>query len=80
MEREPASLILTHPGSACLLSLTEQPGSALAQVEGEGEGLLTAVGCGCSSRVAPLAPDPGFPRAVDAHGVTADLRKQQAGW
>lgn len=77
MEREPASLILTQSWLCSLLSLTGQPGSARARVERDGEGLLTAVGCGRSRRVAPLAPDPGFAGAVDAHGVTADLREQK---
>lgn len=27
--------------------------------------------------MAPLAPDPGFARSVDAHGVAADLEKMQ---
>lgn len=39
------------------------------------ECVLTTVGCGCSSGMAPFTPDPGFARAVDAHRVTANLEK-----
>lgn len=38
--------------------------------------VLTTVGRGRSGGMAPLAPDPGFARAVDTNRVTADLHKK----